>query len=294
MNIKTIAKEINEILEKKREELKLSFEEEGHIYYMKGVDGVIRDNYPSVSSVIDEFYTPFDTEEKSLQMCNGNVKKQKVLLESWEASGVYAVNKGSRAHYELEKYSLEKFNVDKEVRKPSFECNEQQIIDSDNMIIAGKSFVDLMVERGCYLIDTEVVLGSNTLKYVGQADNFWLSLNKDKTEVGIIITDWKTNKVKNLEPMHYHTPLYPPFDNWLSYALTHYYLQLPLYGRLFKDMLIGSKYENIKILGAIIVSVRDDSSFVEYRVPKFFLDTLLTMDLKQYIKTKKPKEKYYD
>lgn len=294
MNLNEIANDIIEILKSKRKEYKLTFKEEGHEYKMLDKNGKLRNNFPSVSSVIDEFYTPFDAHEKALQMSNGNVTEQQLLLENWANLGLYATNKGSRVHYELEKYALRKAKNNKHVRKPLFECDEQQMIDSDNMISAGKKFIDTMFDRGCVLLDTEAVLGSPNLGFVGQGDNFWLSLNKQKNGFGVVISDHKTNKVKNLIPQSYNDNLYPPFSDWVSYALTHYYIQLPLYGRLFKEMMIGTKYEDIPILGCIIDSLRDDGTFVEYRVPRIFQDTLLTMDLSPYIKNKKTTEKYYD
>lgn len=294
INLKKIAKEINDILENKRNEYKLTFEEEGHIYYMLNKKGKLKCDFPSVSSIIDEFYEPFNAHEKSLQMCNGDYDKQKILLEQWSNAGLYATNKGSRVHYESEKYALLKSNIDKDVRTPLFECDEQQMIDSDMMIKAGKAFIDLMIKRGCVLIDTEVVLGSPELGYVGQADNFWLCPTKDGKSFGFLITDHKSNKVKNLIAQSYNDNLFAPFNNWTSYALTHYYIQLPLYARLFKDMLKGSKYEDLPLLGCIIDSLRDDASFMEYRVPKEFIDTLLSIDLKPYVKTKKREEKIYD
>jgi len=294
IDLKQISKEINDILDNKRDEYKLTFEEEGHIYHMINTKGKLKNDFPSVSSVIMSFCTEFDAEGKSLQMCNGDVSKQKVLLESWKALGVYASNKGSRVHYELEKYILEKNKINKIVRTPIFECDEQQIIDSNNMIIAGKKFLDLMEERGCYLIGTELVLGSPELGFVGQGDDFWLCLNKNKDKVLFLISDHKSNKVKNLEPQSYNGFLNPPFENEIDYALSHYHIQLPLYARLFKEMLKGSKYEDIQLGGCIVDSLRDDGSFMEYRVPKEFIDKIMTMDLKPYIKTKNKKEKFYD
>lgn len=294
IDLKIASKEILEILNKKREELKLSFKEEGHEYKMMDKDGLIRNNFPSVSNVIDEFYEPFNKEQKSLDMCYGDVNEQKILLKSWEDSGKYATNKGSRVHYELELFALKKYKHSKKVRKPIFECDDQQIIDSDNMILAGKNFINLMSERGCELLETESVLGSNTLNYVGQCDNFWLCLNKNKDKLLLVITDYKTNKLKNLTPQKYNDNLFHPFDNHISYALTHYYIQLPLYVRLFFDMLKGSKYEDLKLGGCIIVSLRDDATFFEYKVPNFFIETLLKMDLSPFIKNKKNQENYYD
>lgn len=286
MNLKNIANEINNIIEEKRKKIKLEFIEDGHIYYMEDQDGVVRSDFPSVSHVLEQFFTPFNADEKALQMCNGDVNEKIKLIEKWEYAGTYASNKGSRVHYELEKYAISKALRNKDIRMPIFECDAQQIVDSNNMILAGKQFIDLMFSRGCELIDTEMVLGSKELKYVGQADNFWLSYNKNKTDFGIIITDHKTNKVKNMEPQRYNDFLHEPFSDWISYALTHYYIQLSLYLRLFKDMLNGTKYENIQILGGILNSVRDDATFVEYRVPRVFIDKINNMDLSYYVSKK--------
>jgi hypothetical protein len=49
-------------------------------------------------------------------------------------------------------------------------------------------------------------------------------------------------------------------------------------------MLKGSKYGNIKLYGGIIVLVKDDGTFEEFRVPKEVQQTILNMDMKQYLK----------
>jgi hypothetical protein len=281
------AREINEILEKKRQEYKLSFEEDGHIYTMLDINGKLRTDWLSVSSVEKAFYDEFDSEQKALEMSRGDTEKQKMLLESWKKSGLYATNKGSRVHFELERYALNQFKINKEVREPIFECDEQQMFDSDKMIISGKKFLDLMKKRGCVLIDTEVVLGSPKLNYVGQGDDFWISHTKDKNNVGIIITDHKTNQVKNLVPQSYNGHLKTPFGKYRDYAVTHYYIQLSLYAKLMLEMLKGSKYENISILGCILDSLRDDKTFEEYRVPKEFTNKILEIELSAKIKNLK-------
>ena len=62
--------------------------------------------------------------------------------------------------------------------------------------------------------------------------------------------------------------MYHPFDTYPNTSLGHYYLQLPFYGKLILKMLEGTKYENIKLLGCIVVLLKDDSDFEEFRVPK--------------------------
>ena len=48
-------------------------------------------------------------------------------------------------------------------------------------------------------------------------------------------------------------------------------------------MLEGSKYENLKLYGCIIVHLRDDTQFEEFRAPKEIISTVLDMDMKKYL-----------
>ena len=278
-----ISQEIREILEKKRQELKLSFIEEKHEYYMMNVNGVLTKKWPSVSKILKSFYEPFDADAKSLQMAKGDKAKQKVLLNEWKTAGDLSVNLGSRVHYELEKELISQYDNYKEVRQPIFECNEEQIIKSDMMINAGKDYINLAHQRNSVLLDTEIVLGCPNDGYVGQPDKCWL-IYDNNNNLSFYITDWKTNQIKNFEVKPYNGYLYKPFNQYRDYSLTHYYLQIPLYGKLLLNMLKGSKYENIKMSGGIIVLLKDDGTFTEYRVPQDIKQTILNMDIKKYIK----------
>ena len=74
-----------------------------------------------------------------------------------------------------------------------------------------------------------------------------------------------------------------PFQKHPDNALGHYFLQLPFYGKLLKEMLKGSKYEDIKFFGCIIVLLKENSDFEEFRVPKDVIDTVFSMNMKQYL-----------
>lgn len=272
-----IAKDIRNVVSERQKELELSFVEDTHTYYIKDKDGNISTDFPSVSTVIKQFYSEFPDLEKSLDMCNGNIVEQDELLKKWRATADYANSKGSRTHFLLETDLLKLYGSYKEVRVPIFDCDEDQIRDSNAMIDAGHKFIQLMHRRGAILLDTEMVLGSPELGYTGQPDKVWIMLNEEG-ELGMLITDWKTNKPKNFEVHSYTEPMLPPFDDYMDTALSHYMIQLPLYGRLLLDMLKGTKYEGIKFLGAIIVHLTDNSKFTEYRIPKTFINTVLTMD----------------
>jgi hypothetical protein len=285
IDLKEIAVEIRDILDKKREDLGLSFIEEDHIYFMKDKDGKVRNDFPSVSKVLKKFYTEFPTEEAALKKAKGDVVYAEQLKEEWAQAGTYSTNMGSRTHFFLEKETIGLFGDYKSVREPIFECDFTQIIKSDSMISAGKDYLQVMIERGAVLLDTEIVLGHPELGYTGQPDKVWLIIGKDG-EIGIIITDWKTNKPKNFESTHFTKPMKYPFTKQPDNALGHYFVQLPLYGKLLKKMLEGTKYENIKLLGCIVVLLKENGDYEEFRVPKEVITTVLDMKMENYLTNK--------
>ena len=278
MKLNDIAKEIREIISQKQTELGLTFEEENHIYTMNG-----RTDYPSVSKVLKKFYTEFATEEIALKVAGGDPQRQQELIEEWGAAGTYSTNMGSRVHFVLESDVIKRNGNYKQVRQPEFKCDLSQIMKGDNMIVAGKKYLTLMEERGAILLDTEMVLGHPELGYTGQPDKVWLMMNRDKTEYGIVITDWKTNKPKNFLVTNYTKKMLQPFTKYDDTALGHYYLQLPLYGKLLKKMLKGTKYEDIKLFGCVISHLKDDTQYDEYKVPQDIINIIMDMDVKQYL-----------
>lgn len=283
MDLREISEEIKELLEKRRKEIELTFIEEDHKYYMKDLDGIVKTTFPSVSSIIKKFHKKFDANGVSLRMSGGNVESQKQLLKEWKDAADYSTNMGSRVHYELETELIRRYGNYKEVRQPIFNIDEEQRIKSDMMIKAGKEFLDLMEERGGVLLDTEIVLGDPEEKYTGQPDKVWLIHNKQKDGYGFVITDYKTNKPKNFEIQHYTEKMFHPFNEYHDTALGHYYIQLPLYGRLLVKMLKNTKYENTKLLGGVVVLLKEDGEFTEYKVPPQIVNTVLTMNLKTVI-----------
>ena len=278
MKLNDVVKEIREIISQKQTELGLTFEEENHIYTMNG-----KTDYPSVSKVLKKFYTEFPTEEAAYNKAKGDPIKQQELIAEWAAAGDYSTNMGSRVHFVLESEVIKKHGSYKDVRQPEFNCDLSQIMKGDNMIVGGKKYLDLMEERGAVLLDTEMVLGHPELGYTGQPDKVWLMMNREKTEYGIVITDWKTNKPKNFTVTNYTKKMLHPFDDYHDNALGHYYVQLPLYGKLLLKMLEGSKYGDIKLYGCVISHLKEDSLYDEYKVPQNIINIVMDMDMKQYL-----------
>jgi hypothetical protein len=278
MKLNDVAKEIREIISKRQEEFGLSFEEENHIYTMNG-----RTDYPSVSKVLKKFYTEFPTEEAAYNKAGGDPIRQQELIEEWAAAGKYSTDMGSRVHFVLESELIKRNGNYKEVRQPEFNCDLTQIMKGDNMIVAGKKYLDLMEKRGAVLLDTEMVLGHPELEYTGAPDKVWLMMNRTQTEFGIVITDYKTNKPKNFVSTKYTKKMLHPFDEYDDTALGHYNIQLPLYGKLLLKMLEGTKYGNIKLYGCVISHLKEDSLYDEYKVPKDIVKIVMNMDMKQYL-----------
>ena len=278
MDLKVIAKEIREIISQRQKELGLVFEEERHIYTMNG-----KSDWPSVSKVLKKFYKEFPTEEAAYNKAGGDPQRQQELIEEWAAAGTYSTNLGSRVHFVLEEEAIKRNGSYKEVRKPIFNCDLTQLMKSDKMIVAGKRYLDLLEHRKVVLLDTEMVLGDPELGYTGQPDKTWLTMNRLGDEFGLLITDWKTNKPKNFQENDFTERMYHPFSKLPNNALGHYFVQLPLYGKLLIKMLQGTKYENIKLYGCIISHLREDTQFEEFRVPKEVIDTVLEMDVKKYL-----------
>jgi hypothetical protein len=241
-------------------------------------------SWPSVSKVLKTFYRAFPTEEAAYNKAGGDPEKQQELIEQWAAAGTYSTNLGSRVHFVLEDELVKRNGSYKDVRKPIFECDLTQLMKSDKMIVAGKRYLELLEQRNVVLLDTEIVLGDPELGYTGQPDKVWLTMNKTGDEFGFLITDWKTNKPKNFQQTDFTERMFTPFEKLPNNALGHYFVQLPLYGKLLIKMLQGTKYENIKLYGCIVAHLREDTQFEEFRVPKEVINTVLEMDMKNYLK----------
>ena len=274
IDLKQITKDIRSYITEYQLKNELTFIEDTHTYSILK-DGGLFSDFPSVSKVIKNYYIPFDDVTKAKELSNGDIEKEKQLLKEWKESGDYATNMGSRVHYELEKYLVSLYGDYKEVRKPIFNCDTKQIIFGNKMIEGGKKYIDLMHKRGAVLLDTETILGNVELGYFGQPDKLWLIENKGK--VGLVITDWKTNQLKNFEVKPYNKPMLEPFTYLFDTALGKYKIQLPLYGKLFLKMLENSKFKKLKLFGCVIVRVTDMGGYDEYKVEKKVINDVMSL-----------------
>ncbi len=85
-----------------------------------------------------------------------------------------------------------------------------------------------------------------------------------------LIVTHNTNKPKNFETQWYTKQMLKPFEKYPDTQLSHYYIQLPLYARLFLSMLKDSEFNNLKFLGGVVVLLKECGNIVEYKVPNDF------------------------
>ena len=78
-----IAQEIRDVITEKQKELNLSFVEDTHTYHIMDKNGNMTTSFPSVSTVIKQFYEDFPELEKSLDMCGEDIFQQDELLQAW-------------------------------------------------------------------------------------------------------------------------------------------------------------------------------------------------------------------
>ena len=260
---------MREVLDAKRNEIGLEFHEDEHKYFIFDKNKKMTSQLPSVSKIIKYFEVPFDSIAMSLRKAKGDLEEQKRILKEWEQAGQLSTNLGSSVHYELELSAIAMNGNFKECRKPIFHLQDHQIKISKRMIENGSLFLNNMEERECVLMDTECTMGDIDLGYFGQADMFYLAANREKTNFGIICCDWKTNQPKKFETHFYTKKLIEPFQFFDGHDLNKYKIQLPLYNKLLKAMLKGTEFEDVPILGSVIVHLREDG-MTEYKVEPVF------------------------
>jgi hypothetical protein len=261
-----LAQDIRDILDDVRSKIKLTFEEETHRYSIYSEEeGCQIDHLPSVSKLIKQYSEPFDSLAVSVNMMSGDEMLAEELRKDWKKQGDDASSIGSYAHYKLEQYVWNLYDINITTRKPYYDLKNDEYLLAQNMLQNGVNMVHKIISNGFVPLDTETIMGSTKLGYFGQCDNLWLGVVKGK--IVIIMSDYKTNKTKNFEKQHYNKPMFEPFKNLYDTKLSEYYIQQPLYAQLLKDMLKDTPYKDIPIIGFRILHLRDKGTI--YKIPNW-------------------------
>ena len=257
-----LAKNIREQLETIRKDRKRSFVEETHTYgILDPTTNQIVSNLPSVTTLIKQFSEPFDSIGNSMRMTGDDEAEAKKLRDMWKEMGKKAGDVGSFAHYKLEQYVWSLFDIEKETRKPDFNLNHQEMFEAQKMVRNGVRLIHQIVENGFVPLETECIMGSIDLGYVGQCDNIWIG--NYKNQATLLMSDYKTNKTKNFEIAHYNKPMKDPFVDLYDTQLSKYFVQQALYAQLFKDMLKDTEYKDLDFIGFKVLHLRDNGNSIK-------------------------------
>lgn len=264
-----IAKDIRKTLDDVRREKKLSFVEETHTYGIYDpVNERITTNLPSVSGLLKNWYTPFDALEKSLQKTNQDEKEAEKLRNKWSAKGDMSSSVGSYAHFKLEQYVWNLFDIDMNPRKPQYNLTPSDLLEAQKMLKVGVNLVHTIIDNGFVPLATECIMGSYELGYFGQCDNIWIG--EFKGNIVFLMTDYKTNLSKNFSVMPYNKPMLEPFSSLMDTALSKYFIQQPLYAQLFKDMLKDTPFKDIPFIGFRVLHLRENGESI--KIPRWVYD----------------------
>lgn len=182
----------------------LEFEQKAHKYRLEG--RVL----PSVSSLVSNFYKPFDTSIAKYSAIKHNTTESKIKAK-WRRINRQAIKKGNRVHDFAERYAI---SIKTGVSQPNI---IPTLKDELNIV---KFFFD----KSQYdIVAVEQRLFSKKFGFAGTCD----LIIKHKRSNKYILVDWKTNK--NIYKNYKGQKLYKPFNNYLDQPLTHYFIQLSLY-----------------------------------------------------------------
>lgn len=217
----------NEVMENIRTKItnafsKIDFNEEEHIYTMNGKHPI------SVSTVLEAFIPEFEADKWANIKAGVYKTTPEEVKEAWRMNALLSCETGSKVHYELECYACSKYLPWKKVKELTI---DEGLVDQERaaiLIEQGKKWLDDFISCGWTLFDTELIMGSEELGYVGTAD---LIFYKDGR---LHILDWKTNN-KDINGKVYHN-LLGRFSFVGDNTLSHYNIQLNLYKLLLETV----------------------------------------------------------
>lgn len=188
----------------------LEFSEEGHKYT---VDGLV---FPSVSSLIKEFYDQFDFDGVSEKYAAKNGFPVEMVRQAWVSENSEANRTGHIVHDFAEKYALGRY-INNAVCTPSVP-NKQAlgVLQYYNDL---PSYVEV--------VDLELKMYSKRYRYCGTADKIFFN----RRDNYYVISDWKTNKELFGDPkwarrMKHGVPVNQ--DNFGKYSLQMSFYQILL------------------------------------------------------------------
>ncbi len=206
----------------------LTFEEERHLYSLKG-----KPLKGSVSSVVAEFHEEFPFEEAIAKTMARTGRTKEDIAKEWQDTNEESVVRGNRVHQFGELYPFNRS------LKPS--CNQE---------LACKKFWDELPEW-IIPVGVEVRMYHKLYMFPGTSD----ILLYDTRRQGYIIADYKTNK--DLFKNYMGKVMLAPFDKLLDSPFNHYQVQLSLYDLMLEQI-------GIHVIERKIIYLDFDGNYIMY------------------------------
>ena len=261
IKVKGESKEVTEIRTNILERFKdLIFVEEGHKYYLNGVD------LPSVSAITHQFEEPFDNEKAAENYAKKHGETPQHWKDEWKFKNLVATTTGSLVHEYGESIAWVRNGHPERITdycKSKYYKDKNWLIPTRNKERAVLKFWDeLPPNLHFVLAEAKVYSNSNPdieqlkQQYCGTFDLlFYYKHPTDDTKSGLVIFDYKTNgDLYNEFNRSHNKMLYPPFNDFVQEALSNYTLQLSCYQIPLEDM-------GYKVLGRRIIWLKEDGTY---------------------------------
>ena len=241
----------------------IEFLEEGHQYYINGVE------YTPVSNVISEYENDTDWDSVAKNYATKNNRTVEDVKREWELKNLKSTIAGTRTHKFGESYT----NLVS--GRPDLICGENlpQYIKKYNALVstypkedAVKKFYDEhrfdLIPVGAefrlsskYIPDSRHICGTCDIL-------FWQEDVLNPENSGYVIGDWKTNKsLENDFNRKFNKTMKKPFGDLVDEPLSHYTLQFNLYQRMLESV-------GVDIIGRKLIWLLDSGDYKIYEIPK--------------------------
>lgn len=218
----------------------ITFEENSHSYYIDDPRGRIK--FTSVTTFIGNFFPKFDAERIAPFVARKRGITTQEVLDEWERNKQESCDFGTRVHACCE----DTINGRDLRYSPT---NEKEKLTFANAIRAANTVIDQFD-----IVGAEKLIFDEKLRLSGTIDLLAKSRALPNT---YIIIDWKTNKeIRRFSK--YNEFAFKPIQDLSDCEMSHYGLQLTLYGHILKSGLYIPQDANLQYLLVHVTTERNN------------------------------------
>jgi len=214
--------------------MSITFIKEGHKYIHDDTGKELL----SSTTFISEFFEKFDTERWSKHIADRDNMTVQEVLDMWEKKRQESCDFGTAVHTYAE-------SLIKKTKVPQPKTEKEKVY-----FTAINEFFD---KENHKFFDAEKIIGSSVYELGGQIDAL------SKTDKGIFLVDWKTNKSIDMSGFRDKRAL-EPIGHLQDCNYSKYSLQLSLYRYILE------KEYNLKVAGQILIHLLPSGEYIQYDI----------------------------